>query len=74
MKQLFMQAEQRSENKSLNLLINEVTSMEEAVKKAYDILPGGGIVLLSPASPSYDLFKNYEDKSAQYRQWIQKLS
>ncbi len=48
-----------------------VSSMEEAVKAAYAHTPVGGTVLLSNASPSFNLFKDYKDKSAQYRKWIQ---
>jgi UDP-N-acetylmuramoylalanine--D-glutamate ligase len=50
-----------------------VSSMEEAVKAAFQNTPPGGTVLLSNASPSFNLFKDYKDKSAQYREWIQKL-
>ncbi len=50
-----------------------VSSMEEAVRAAYAHTPSGGTVLLSNASPSFNLFKDYKDKSAQYRKWIKKL-
>lgn len=51
-----------------------VTNMEEAVRTAYEYTPAGGVVLLSNASPSFNLFKDYKDKSAQYRDWIKKLA
>jgi UDP-N-acetylmuramoylalanine--D-glutamate ligase len=47
-----------------------VSTMEEAVRAAYANTPEGGVVLLSNASPSFNLFKDYKDKSAQYRKWI----
>jgi UDP-N-acetylmuramoylalanine--D-glutamate ligase len=47
-----------------------VSSMEEAVRVAYDRTPKGGTVLLSNASPSFNLFKDYKDKSAQFREAI----
>ncbi len=50
-----------------------VSSMEEAVNAAFQNTPTGGVVLLSNASPSFNLFKDYKDKSAQYRNWIEKL-
>lgn len=50
--------------------IISVTSMQEAVTSAYRYTPNGGVVLLSNASPSFNLFKDYKDKSAQYRHWI----
>jgi UDP-N-acetylmuramoylalanine--D-glutamate ligase len=51
-----------------------VDSMKEAVELAYEKAPQNGVVLLSPSSPSYGQFKNYEDKSAQYVEWIKKLA
>ncbi|MEK7063081.1 MAG: Mur ligase family protein [Patescibacteria group bacterium] len=50
------------------------SSMEEAVRAAYEHTPEGGAVLLSPASPSFNMFKDYKDRSAQYREWIKKLA
>jgi UDP-N-acetylmuramoylalanine-D-glutamate ligase len=47
--------------------------MEEAVRAAYEHTKQGGTVLLSNASPSFNLFKDYKDKSAQYRGWIERL-
>lgn len=44
----------------------EATTMEQVVRAAKESVPSGGIsapiVLLSPASPSYDLFKNFEER------------
>ena len=53
--------------------IEAVENMEAAVRKCFSLLPNGGTVLLSPASPSFGLFKDYEDKSRQYFDWIKKL-
>jgi len=51
-----------------------VTSMNEAVQLAFSHTASGEIVLLSPAAPSFTLFKDYRDESAQYRSAIQKLA
>ena len=53
--------------------IFHVNSMSEAVKLAYENTPKGGIVLLSPGAPSFTLFKDYRDESAQYRVAIKQL-
>lgn len=37
-------------------------NLEEAVKKAKKITPEGGYILLSPASPSYDAFHDFEER------------
>jgi UDP-N-acetylmuramoylalanine--D-glutamate ligase len=51
-----------------------VSSMDEAVEAAYARTREGGTVLLSNASPSFNLFKDYKDKSAQYRDAIRRLA
>ncbi len=51
-----------------------VTTMEEAVRAVFEHTAKGGVAILSTASPSYNLFKDYKDRSAQYRDWIKKLA
>lgn len=36
--------------------------LEQSVAKAKKITPDGGIILLSPAAPSYDAFENFEQR------------
>jgi UDP-N-acetylmuramoyl-L-alanine---L-glutamate ligase len=43
-----------------------VTTMRAAVDHARSSLPNGGVVLLSPAAPSFDLYRNWEERSADY--------
>ncbi|MEI7604332.1 MAG: UDP-N-acetylmuramoyl-L-alanine--D-glutamate ligase [bacterium] len=52
--------------------IIEVNNMEECVKSIFKIC--NGICLLSTASPSYNLFKNYKDRSDQFKSWIKIVS
>jgi UDP-N-acetylmuramoylalanine--D-glutamate ligase len=40
--------------------------MREAVERARAALPNGGVVLLSPAAPSFDLYRNWEERSADF--------
>jgi UDP-N-acetylmuramoylalanine--D-glutamate ligase len=49
----------------------DVGSMDEAVRIAKEKTPAGGIVLLSTASPSYGMFKNFEEKGDVFRTAIQ---
>ncbi|WP_235296178.1 UDP-N-acetylmuramoyl-L-alanine--D-glutamate ligase [Portibacter marinus] len=51
----------------------ECRSMEEAVKKAAMCAKEGDVVLLSPACASFDLFKNYEDRGAQFKEAVYAL-
>lgn len=40
----------------------EISSMQEAVNEAFVLAQPDGVVLLSPACASFDLYKNYEDR------------
>ena len=51
----------------------EVKSMEECVRKAYEVAHDGDTVLLSPCCASFDLFKNYEDRGEQFKECVRKL-
>lgn len=53
--------------------IVDAGSMEEAVNKAYALASEGDSVLLSPCCASFDLFKNYEDRGDQFKDWVRKL-
>jgi len=49
------------------------TNMQEVVKKAFDVTPKGGVVILSPASASFDMFKNYKDRGNQFKEAVKSL-
>ena len=53
--------------------IHDVTSAEDAVKKAHELACAGDVVLLSPCCASFDLFKNYEDRGRQFKEAVRKL-
>ncbi|MCC8143370.1 MAG: UDP-N-acetylmuramoyl-L-alanine--D-glutamate ligase [Tannerellaceae bacterium] len=53
--------------------IEDASSMEEAVKKAYKLAAKGDTVLLSPCCASFDLFKNYEDRGNQFKECVRNL-
>ncbi|MCX7996753.1 MAG: UDP-N-acetylmuramoyl-L-alanine--D-glutamate ligase [Patescibacteria group bacterium] len=46
------------------------SGMEEAVRFAYDTCEPGSVVLLSTASPSYSLWKNFEEKGTEYQRLV----
>ncbi len=50
----------------------DVSSMEEAVKIAEKETPSGKICLLSPASASYNMFRDYADRGEQFKYWVKK--
>ncbi len=45
-------------------------TFEEAMEAAYRSAMTGDVVLLSPACASFDLFKNYEDRGRQFKEWV----
>ena len=52
-----------------NTIIYEAKDLQDGVKKAKEITPKGGTVLLSPAAPSYDHFKNFEERGECFKQF-----
>ena len=53
--------------------ITDALSAEEAVRKASKFAAPGDVVLLSPCCASFDLFKNYEDRGAQFKAAVRNL-
>lgn len=53
--------------------IEDASSAEEAVQKAYALARPGDAVLLSPCCASFDLFKSYEDRGRQFKEAVRKL-
>jgi len=52
--------------------ILETSSMEKAVAFAYTHTPRGSTCLLSTASPSYTLWKNFEEKGSEFQFFVRK--
>jgi UDP-N-acetylmuramoylalanine--D-glutamate ligase len=49
------------------------STMQEAVELARASIDAGGIVLLSPAAPSFDLYHNWEERSADFTAIVRSL-
>lgn len=71
---LFPQSGKRmfSNRKGLNIL--ETKDMGEAVRFAYQHTPQGAAALLSCASPSYGLWKNFEEKGDEFKKYARNFA
>lgn len=49
------------------------STMEDAVKKAYENAASGDVILLSPASASFDMYKNFEERGNHFKSIVLKL-
>jgi UDP-N-acetylmuramoylalanine--D-glutamate ligase len=49
-------------------------NMPDCVEKAYEVTEAGNICLMSCASPSYNLFKNFEEKGKIFKETVRKLA
>ena len=56
-----------------DLPIVECQSLEEAVAEARDFGTQGDIVFFSPASASFDMFKNFEEKGKKFKEIVNGL-
>ena len=50
-----------------------VDTMEEAVKAAHEIAEDGDAVLLSPACASWDMYKSFEQRGNQFKEYVKCL-
>ena len=56
-----------------NPRIIKVNNMEEAVQAAFESAQSGDIVSMSPASASFDLYKNFEERGEHFKSLVNKL-
>lgn len=66
-----MLAELKKQTQKLPNML-ETSSMEEAVQFAYQHTPKNTVALLSCASPSYSLWKNFEEKGSEFQKYVKK--
>lgn len=54
--------------------LDSVKSLRAAVRKADEVAQPGDVVLLSPGGTSFDEFKDFEERGARFRTWVQELT
>ena len=66
-----VESELQKEKKELNII--KVKNVEESVLTAKEYARPGEIVLFSPASTSFDMFKNFEERGKKFKEEVLKL-
>lgn len=64
---------ERSIRACSDLPIRRVNTMEEAVQAAAALAEEGDVVTLSPASASFDMYKNFEERGNHFRRLVEAL-
>jgi UDP-N-acetylmuramoylalanine--D-glutamate ligase len=63
--------ELEKQNKNLNIYMCD--NLEDTVKQAKKVAKENQVVLFSPASASFDMFKNFADRGIQFKNLVNKL-
>jgi UDP-N-acetylmuramoylalanine--D-glutamate ligase len=61
------------ENLKFEICHLKFAPMEQIVEEAYEVSDKGSVVILSPASASFDMFKNYKDRGNQFKEAVRSL-
>ncbi len=61
------------EKEGKTMPIYRCSTLEEVAKKAKEVAVAGEIVLFSPASASFDMFKNFEERGNKFKQIVKSL-
>ena len=70
---IFGAVKQKEEEQNKTIDIYKVNSLEEAIEKAKSQAKPNQIVLFSPASASFDMFKNFEERGNKFKELVKKL-
>ncbi len=67
-----VKSELEKENKELDIHMCE--NLEETINLARKVAKAGQVVLFSPASASFDMFKNFADRGNQFKELVKKIN
>jgi len=54
--------------------VHEASSLEEAVRTAFELARPSGVVLLAPACASFDMFRDYAERGRKFKEEVKKLT
>lgn len=64
--------ELKKENKKMK--IHKCADLRQTVEKAKEIAVQGDVVLLSPASASFDMFKNFAERGKMFKKYVKEIA
>ena len=70
---IFGVVQNKLQNTDIKLEIYKTESLEEAVQKAKESAKLGQVVLFSPASASFDMFKNFEERGQKFKELVKNI-
>jgi UDP-N-acetylmuramoylalanine--D-glutamate ligase len=53
--------------------VREASTLEEAVRIAFEVAESGGVVLLAPACASFDMFRDYAERGTRFKAAVLRL-
>ena len=62
------------EKNNENIEIYQEKSLDDVINRAREVAVAGEVVLFSPASASFDMFKNFADRGIQFKDKVKKIS
>lgn len=65
--------EMRKTGYGKDIVIIRCDTLKEAVERAYECAKSGDIITMSPASASFDMFKNFEERGKQFKDIVNSL-
>jgi UDP-N-acetylmuramoylalanine--D-glutamate ligase len=54
--------------------VHDADTLRAAVRRAFALAPKGGTVLLAPACASFDMFRDYAERGAMFKQEVRALA
>jgi len=70
---IFGVVRKKEEETGKNIPIYKVSSLNEAIEKAKETAKPGQVVLFSPASASFDMFKNFEERGNKFKELVKNI-
>ncbi|WP_010243900.1 UDP-N-acetylmuramoyl-L-alanine--D-glutamate ligase [Acetivibrio cellulolyticus] len=70
-KALLDEVQRTGNGKDINVI--KCSTLKEAVQKAYEFAKSGDIITMSPASASFDMFKNFEERGKQFKEFVNSM-